>query len=232
MSKKKQKYYIIAFLTVTFTAFTLLATGHWPLATDNRPLATGNWQLATIFLTPDQAGYYYYQKGNHEKAAELFTDPMWKGIAIYKKGEFKEAASLFAGYDTAEASFNQGNALVMEGKYEDAVKRYEHALELKPGWEDAVVNRDIAVARAEMLKKEGGDMTGGQLGADEITFDEGKAPSSSGEEQTEGGQDLGEEERRAIWLRQVQTKPADFLRAKFAYQNTMGTSEETLENSE
>jgi Ca-activated chloride channel family protein len=26
---------------------------------------------------------------------------------------------------------------------------------------------------------------------------------------------------RAMWLRRVQTKPADFLRAKFSYQNAM-----------
>jgi Ca-activated chloride channel family protein len=29
---------------------------------------------------------------------------------------------------------------------------------------------------------------------------------------------MSDEELRAVWLRQVQTKPADFLAAKFAYQ--------------
>jgi Ca-activated chloride channel family protein len=29
---------------------------------------------------------------------------------------------------------------------------------------------------------------------------------------------MSDEEMRSIWLRQVTTKPADFLRAKFAYQ--------------
>lgn len=226
MSKKTRKYYIIACIAiVTLLALGLLTPGHWPLTTGHRP-------LATFFLTPDQAGYYYYQKGDYEKAAESFVDPMWKGVALFKKGDFKAAASLFAGYDNAAAAFNQGNALVMQGNYEAAVKRYERALDLKPGWEDAVVNRDIAAGRAEMLKNEGGDMTGGKLGADEITFDKGKAPPSSDEEQTDGGQDLGEAEMRAIWLRQVQTKPADFLRAKFAYQYATGTPEETLEDSE
>jgi Ca-activated chloride channel family protein len=195
-------------------------------------LATGNRSLATVFLTPDQDGYRYYLKGEYEKAAESFIDPMWKGIALFKKGDFKEAASIFAGYDTAEAAFNQGNALVMQGKYEEAVKRYKRALDLKPGWEDAAVNRDIAVARAEMLRTKGGDMTGGEMGADEITFSEEEAPSSSGEEQIDGEQELSEEEMRAIWLRQVQTKPGDFLRAKFAYQYTIGTSKDKLENSE
>ena len=53
----------------------------------------------------------------------------------------------------------------MQGKYEEAADRYTRALELKPEWEDATINRKIALARAEMLKKEGGDMTGGKLEA-------------------------------------------------------------------
>ena len=33
-----------------------------------------------------------------------------------------------------------------------------------------------------------------------------------------GGDPLSDDQLRALWLRRVQTKPADFLRAKFAYQ--------------
>jgi len=222
VSLKTRKYWIIAWMSgitiVVFTAVVLLATGHWT--------------LDTFLFTSDQKGYRLFERGEYKEAAETFTDPMWKGIVLFRNGDFKEASTLFAGYDTAEAAFNQGNALVMQGKYEEAVKRYKRALELRPGWEDAVVNLDIAAARAEMLRKEGGDMTGGEMGADEITFSEGKAPSSSDEEQIDGGQQLSEEEMRAIWLRQVQTKPGDFLRAKFAYQYAMGTSKDKLENSE
>lgn len=184
-------------------------------------LTTDHRSLATFLLTPDQAGHRYYQRGEYEKAAEHFTDPMWKGIALFKQGEFKKAANQFAGYDTAEASFNQGNALVMQGKYEEAVGRYDRAFDLKSGWEDAIINREIALARAKVLKKEGGEMTGGQMGADEIVFSEGEPPPSAGDEQIEGERKMSDAELRAIWLRRVQTKPADFLKAKFAYQYSM-----------
>jgi Ca-activated chloride channel family protein len=122
------------------------------------------------------------------------------------------------GMDTAEAAFNHGNALVMQGRYDAAADRYDRALELKPGWEDAVHNRDLALSRAQMLQKQGGEMTGGRLGADEIVFSEGETPPSAQEEQIQDQQQMGDEEIRAMWLRNVQTKPADFLRAKFAYQ--------------
>ena len=61
-------------------------------------------------------------------------------------------------------------------------------------------------------------MTGGKLGADEIVFDQGKPSPSAGEEPVEGGKETTDAELRSIWLRQVQTRPADFLRAKFAQQ--------------
>ena len=169
-------------------------------------------------LTPDQRGHRLFENADYVQAAARFADPMWEGVALFRAGEFEKAASLFAGYDTADAAFNQGNALVMQGKYEAAVERFARALALRPGWEDAMVNRGIALARAEALKKDGGDMTGGKMGADEIVFDEGKPSPSGGEEQVGGGQEVSDAELRSIWLRQVQTRPADFLRIKFAQQ--------------
>jgi Ca-activated chloride channel family protein len=170
-------------------------------------------------LTTDQQAYRLYEAGDYETAAEGFADPMWNATALFRQGEFEQAAGVFAGYDTAEAAFNQGNALVMLGKYDEAIARYERALELRPDWESAVNNRDIAAARAALLVREGGEGTGGMLGADEIVFSDKKSPPSDETEQTDGGKPMSDEELRLIWLRQVQTKPADFLRAKFAYQH-------------
>ena len=178
-------------------------------------LAGGDCSL----LTADQQAYRLFEDGDYETAAANFADPMWSGVALFRQGEFEQAAGVFAGFDTAEAAFNQGNALVMLGRYDDAIARYDRSLELRPDWEPAIVNRDIAVTRAARLKQEGGDMTGGMLGADDIVFSDKKSPPSEQTEQTDGGQPMSDKEMRAIWLRQVTTKPADFLRAKFAYQH-------------
>ncbi|MEX0330090.1 MAG: tetratricopeptide repeat protein [Puniceicoccaceae bacterium] len=171
---------------------------------------------------PDQVGMRMYTRGDYNSAAVAFSDPQWKGAALYRDGAFKDAGAIFAGQDTAESAFNRGNSLVMQGQYEEAVRRYDRALELRPGWEDATVNRDIARARAELLQREGGEMTGGMLGADEIVFTEGSSSPSSGEEVVEESMQMTDSELQALWLRQVQTKPADFLRAKFAYQFARG----------
>ena len=174
-------------------------------------------------LTPDQQAYRAFEAGDYETAADRFANPMWRGAALFRQGEFERAAGVFAGYDTADAAFNRGNALVMLGTYDEAVASYERALELRPDWEPAIVNRDIALARGARIKRDGGDMTGGMLGADGITFSDTKSAPSDQTEQTEGGRPMSDEELRAIWLRQVTTDPADFLRAKFAYQQATRT---------
>lgn len=183
-------------------------------------------------LTPDQKGYRLFEKDKFDKAAEHFINPRWQGAAYFKAGQFEEAAGVFAGYDSADYAFNHGNSLVMLGKYEDAIERYERALELRPNWQDAAANLAIAKARAERVKKEGGEMTGGKLEADEIVFTKGKSGDDAGEEEVEGGQKLSDAEMRAMWLRNVQTKPADFLKAKFAYQQAMSSDATTAKEKQ
>ncbi len=173
---------------------------------------------SVTLLTPDQNAWRTYQQGDVDTAAAQFRDPMWKGVALFKAGEFEQAAGVFSGFDTADAAFNRGNALLLRGSYDAAAESYSRALELRAEWDDAQINRDIALGRAARLKQEGGEGTGGMLGADDIVFSENSSAPSSGEEQTDGGQPMSDAEINAIWLRQVQTKPADFLAAKFAYQ--------------
>ena len=99
--------------------------------------------------TPDQKGHELYSNSAYIESADTFADSYWRAIALYRAGNFKEAAGIFAGYDTAEGCFNHGNALLFQGNYNEAAKRYERALEHRPNWEAAQTNRAIALARAE-----------------------------------------------------------------------------------
>lgn len=181
----------------------------------------GGITWTSLWFTPDQQGQRLMNRGEFETAAQTFRDPMRIGVAWFRAGEFEKAEQAFARATTAEAEFNRGNCLVMRGKYEEAVERFDRALELRADWEDPQVNRDIAIARAEMTKQEGGDMGDQKLGADEIVFDKNKKPGGQDTE-TEASQPLSDSAMQEMWLRRVQTKPADFLRAKFAYQLAAG----------
>ncbi len=171
-------------------------------------------------LTENQKGYRLFQKGQYDSAAEEFHSLSWKGASLYRSGKFEEAAKAFSGMDSPEGTLNHGNNLVMLGKYEEAIERYERALTLKPDWPPAMTNLALAKNRAKLLERQGGEMTGGKLGADEYVFSN-KSSYNEGGEETVAGDEPTEAEQRAIWLRQIQTKPADFLRTKFAYQYQM-----------
>ena len=146
------------------------------------------WQL---WFTPDQQGQRLMNRGDFQAAAETFRDPLRQGAAWYRAGEFEKAEQAFARVDSndvncvRDAEFNRGNCLVMRGKYDAAIERYDRVLQLDPGSVDARINREIAVARAKLVEQKGGDMGDQQIGADEIVFDKDK---KSGGQETESNE--------------------------------------------
>lgn len=170
-----------------------------------------------LWFTPDQRGQRLLEQGSYREAAAAFDDPMRAGVAWFRAGEFERAERAFARVASAEAEFNRGNCLVMRGKYESAIERYDRALELRRDWEDATINRRIAQIRADRVRQEGGEMGDQKVGADEIVFDKTK---EGGDQDTEAGeqQTVSDSAMQEMWLRRVQTKPAGFLKSKFAYQ--------------
>jgi Ca-activated chloride channel family protein len=173
-----------------------------------------------LWFTPDQQGQRQFQRGEFAGAAKAFRDPLWQGTAWYRAGEFDKAAQAFARRSSAEAHYNQGNAWLMRGKYDVAITCYDRALEKRSGWKEAIENRALAAARLKMIEAPGGDMGDQKLGADGIVFDK-KAKNEGQDTEVAGGKALSDQEMQALWLRRVQTRPADFLKAKFAYQQAM-----------
>jgi Ca-activated chloride channel family protein len=108
----------------------------------------------------------------------------------------------------------------MNGKYEAAVSSYDRALTKRPDWKQAVENRDLAIARAKMVEQKGGDMGDQKLGADKIVFDK-NAKNEGQETEVSGAKAMSDQDIQAMWLRRVQTRPGDFLKAKFSYQQAV-----------
>lgn len=189
-------------------------------------LMFGAWQSAgrkfeNLWLTPDQQGDRHMAFRDFAGAAKLYQDVERRGVALYLAEDFKAAAAEFGREQTAEAAFNRGNALVMLGKYDEAIRSYDLALKRRPDFSIAAHNREIAVARNQALRpqNDGSEGTDGKLAADKLVFDD-RPPQAPGKLQTQvvTGGVLTDDQVQALWLRRVQTKPADFLRAKFAYQ--------------
>ncbi|PQO40225.1 tetratricopeptide repeat protein [Blastopirellula marina] len=170
----------------------------------------------SLWYTPDQLGQYYFEIGEYAQAAKSFEDPMWQGAALYRVGEFEKAAQAFSRRSSDIAKYNAGNAWLMRGKYDLAIACYEAALQKRPDWKEAQENLELAKARAAKVKQEGGDLGDQEEGADEIVFD--KTKKGGEDTEVDGERATSDAAVQAIWLRQVQTKPADFLKAKFSYQ--------------
>ncbi len=184
------------------------------------------------WLTPDQQGRLYFERGEFEKAARSFEDKQWKAVAFYKAGDFTNAAALFQQIDTPAGRFYLGNALAKQEKLAEAVSAYEQALELRPDFPEAKFNLDWVQGLLEVDNKEYEDTggTGGKLGADRIVVDE-RGATAKGEVSTQelkAQEGLSDEDLRNMWMRRVQTTPGDFLRLKFNHQLNAQADDESL----
>jgi len=179
-------------------------------------------EWAELWFTPDQQGQRLMAQGEYQKAADKFTTPERIGTALFLAGDFKNAASVLGRSASADAHYNRGNAHIMLGEYDAAIEAYHSALSKRPEWLEAEQNLQIATLRKQALAPPDDDYggTGGMLEADEIVFDQsGRVNKSSNEQVIDAAdQQLGEDEMRAMWLRKVETRPADFLAARFNYQ--------------
>jgi len=99
------------------------------------------WQ--DLWKRPDQRGFEELQREQPARAAELFENPEWRGAAEYRAGAFEASAATLSAIDSAEASYNRGNALAKSGELEAAIGAYDRALELVPDHADARYNRDL-----------------------------------------------------------------------------------------
>ncbi len=180
------------------------------------------FEWADLWFTPDQQGQRLMDRGEYKQAAGKFTTAEKIGAALFLAGEFENAATVLGRSGSAEATYNRGNANIMLGQYEAAIEAYQNALSKRPGWREAEQNLQIAILRKQALAPPDDDFggTGGQLEADEIVFDQtGRVNKSSSEQVIDAAeQQKGEDAMRAMWLRKVETRPADFLAARFNYQ--------------
>ena len=181
--------------------------------------AWGEFSFIGLWLTPDQQAQGLADRGDYGEAANRYTEPMRRGVALFRSGDFEAAAAAFARVDGADAAYNKGNSLTMLGQYEAAIESYNRALVLRPEWAAAVDNRAIAEVRLQRMAPPEDDAggTGGQMEADDWVFDQ-RGARGSGEETVQSESAASDQALRAMWLRRVQTEPADFLRSRFAYQ--------------
>ena len=184
-------------------------------------------RFISLWLTPDQQGRYYMEKGEYEKAATKFENIAWRGIAYYRAQNFKAAAEMFSRIETADGYFNLANALAHDRHYVLAVKTYDKVLALEPGNASAKKNRDIIQKIIDEInafsasQQAEDSVASKELGKDEPQTAQGaerKDIAQSKAEPITAEQLLLDEQLNELWMQQVQKDPSRFLGVKFHMQ--------------
>lgn len=158
------------------------------------------WEDA--WKTRDQQAFDALRSEDAEKAAALAEDPDLSGEAWYRSGEFVNAMEAWKKRDTADAHYNQGNALALMGEFDAAIAAYDSALAMDPDMEDARLNRELLEKMKEQQEQEqqqnqdgesqDGDSSDEQQEGDPSQQQEGEDGEPS--EEQEGEQQEGEEQ--------------------------------------
>lgn len=183
----------------------------------------GDWYWQDLFLSRDQQGYWLFQRGDYRRAALRFQRPDWQAIAYYAAQDFDAAATIWAQLPGARYHFNRANALAHQENYSAAADGYRLSLRLQKDWPAAQENLALVQALDTGAEPFDGDRAtqGSEVGADEIVFDADKKNLEKSEQETSvaESQGLTSAQINALWMRRLQSTPADFLRLKFAYQS-------------
>lgn len=180
--------------------------------------------IADWFLTPDQQGELAARRGDFHAASDLYADPLHRGYALYRAGRYAEAREVLARLSTPEAAFIQGLAAIRDHAYRDGVRAFETTLERDPDFPDAAANLALAkriVTYVEDAQEQSDTGEQPDLSADEETYDN---EANRGQEMEAPASDDKAEAMPSTeqWMNAVDTRPADFLRQRFALEAARG----------
>jgi Ca-activated chloride channel family protein len=167
---------------------------------------------------PDQQAASALRQGDATKAQQLAQDPAWRGAAAYRAGDYAGAAQALQQAEGADASYNLGNALAKLGRYQDAIKAYDRALQGDPHNQDAQANRKLveeAMRKQQQASSSSPQQqhSGGQGGQNNQQGQNGQSSGQSqqgqGQQNGQSGQQQGGEQQQKDQGQNGQHQPAD-----------------------
>ncbi|HKJ18338.1 MAG TPA: VWA domain-containing protein [Xanthomonadales bacterium] len=166
-----------------------LALGFLPMMLPTSAHA-GWWE--DLWQRKDQQAWQALQQEQPDLAAALAVDPALAGEGSYRAGDYESASRSWTRLEGADAWYNRGNALALQGDFDNAIAAYDNALQIEPDMNDAIYNKNvIEQMKQEQEQQQQGDGEGEQ----EQPQDQESEPSDQSEgEQQEGEQQQGEQE--------------------------------------
>ena len=138
---------ILPSLTTGLSSLVALSIGLAPTPSQANTLQDA-W--TDLWQTQDQQAQEKFGAKAYQEAAEQFADSQWRASAHYKAGNYEQALSGFQQSNSADALYNQGNALAKLGRIDEAIDAYQQALNKQPDFANAKANKELL----EALKKQ------------------------------------------------------------------------------
>lgn len=147
------------------------------------------FELENLWRSNDQKAMRTFNAGDAKRAAEQFKDDRWKSSAHYRAGDYNEALDAMKQPANSDDFYNRANALAQLGRYPEAIKAYDEALELDADNNDASYNRELI--KKEMQQQQGqpqgdqseDDQSKDSQQQDQESSDSNSQPSEQGEQQ-------------------------------------------------
>lgn len=185
------------------------------------------WRFADLWMTADQQGQYYFNRGNYAQAAVRFDAPMWKASAYYFAEKFDLARRYFMRVDNPVARFGAACALAQSREYIAARNLFKQIVKENPDYLQAAHNLVIVQKIIDDINhmsesqtdneneasKELGDQPQTSDGADKMVRKEQLIKESYNAEQL-----LQDDALNQAWMKRVQGDPERFLMTKFSQQ--------------
>ncbi|MFB2641043.1 VWA domain-containing protein [Shewanella bicestrii] len=210
--------------------------------------AERSWQWwLDLWLTPDQQGALWFNRGEFAKAAAAYHSVLNKGIAYYYGGEYKLAHSAFMQVQTDLGAYYAASALARQREYIAArkllrtlAKKQDITPELKADIEHNLkviqgLIDEINQASASQANSMGDQETSIELLDDQPQTAEGADEQTSQDKMQSQNltaeQMLGDPKLAEVWLKRVEANPEQFLRAKFQLQNLQPKDAQSTDNA-
>ncbi len=122
------------------------------------PVEHTHAEVLDYFINNPQKGKNALERGDYNTAIQKFKDPYRQGVVHYNAGNFLEAEEAFKKSFRPEiaedATYNLGNALARQQKYNEAIQVWESLLEQNPDHKKARHNLEIVKKLLEQQQQD------------------------------------------------------------------------------
>lgn len=200
-----------------------------------------------LWLTPDQQGQRWFNRGDYLRAAKHYQSPLHKGVAYYYAAEYKLAHTAFLSMQNDQRDeshylglYNAASALARQREYLAARNLLNSLLDDENLPEalrkDVLNNRNVLAGIVEEINRLSESQTSVSDGLeDSYELSDNPQTADGAEENTveellnkeslNAREILGSDELADKWLKRVEADPKRFLRSKFYLQQQSAQGE-------